>query len=348
MTNNILQNPSAQKHSLSSCEALLAKYPLFCLLSANDIHQLALLGKIIDVKKGENITNENDIVDSFYLIVNGTAKVTRTITRVEKTEVMDIATLGPEDSIGLAETGFFSQSGVRTATVTAASPMQIIKFDLNDFHQFLHQPGIAYPGLKAIGGKILIMSFIEKVQIFSNLSKDKIRYLAEKIKKISVPTGTTLYEQGDHANECYFILQGKIALTRLDQNQIELTLSILESPSIFGENEFLHDEKRNTNAIAQTNCQLLILNREHINIDGFKQSLTQSLDILRMQKIKPTKVQQVTVSRQKTLDGGQAILLTNPNKKNRSRSFLARLCHLELDQWDKHLTKYPQQSKSCL
>lgn len=264
------------KLSIQEREAVISKYSLFCLLTANDINKLALLAKEVTINTGEIITKEGAIVDSFYLIIDGSAKVTRTLKRVEKTEVMQIATLGPLDAIGLAETGFFSQSGVRTATVTTLTPMFLLKINLHDFHQFLHQPGVTYPGLRNVGERILIMSFLEKIQIFRNLPNQTLRALADKVEKITVEKGSTIFITGDLGNECYFILKGIIAITMFEHNHIEQTVATLEPPSIFGDKEFLHGDKRTTSANAETNCELLMLNRKKINMRGLQQNLMET------------------------------------------------------------------------
>src|SRR6185437_7831775 len=94
--------------SIKMRESFIAHYPLFCLLNPNDIHDLALLAKEVSFAAETIIIHEGDLVDAVYLIMSGTAKVTRSITTVGKTEIIPIAHLTKGDAIGLTQTGFFS------------------------------------------------------------------------------------------------------------------------------------------------------------------------------------------------------------------------------------------------
>jgi CRP-like cAMP-binding protein len=93
------------------------------------------------VSNGQIIVTQGDTVDSVYFIVDGNADV-RNVTIQNNTPVFEsLATLGPGQSIGLSETGFYSLSGIRTATVVAETEMLLFRLSVAAFNGF----ALAYP-----------------------------------------------------------------------------------------------------------------------------------------------------------------------------------------------------------
>lgn len=245
--------------SFNQRETVIAKYPLFYLLNHKDIHELAKTSKEINIDEGATITKEGDIVDSVYLILSGEAKVTRIISSDENKKAVELATLTNGDAIGLANTGFFSPIGVRTATVSAMTPMVLLAFDLEGFQKFLQRPGVTYPALKNTGDKMLLMNFIQQSHLFQHFSIPKIQWLAKRVKKVLKREGTILYKKGDVADEFYFIVYGSVSLTA-DYAKGKST-TLYESYSIFGEKEFTDNTLRTNTARVEKDCELFMLER---------------------------------------------------------------------------------------
>ena len=108
----------------------------FAELTPEEIEGLASLLVEKHFSAGQLIVTEGDPVDSVYLIVEGTADV-RIITDTNNPDVLNsVATLGPGQSIGLNDTGFYSLSGKRTATVIAITDMVLLYLSLPEFHGF--------------------------------------------------------------------------------------------------------------------------------------------------------------------------------------------------------------------
>jgi CRP-like cAMP-binding protein len=93
----------------------LRSAPLFAGLGKNERKALATRTDRIDVPEGKKLASEGDFAYEFFVILEGTAEVTRAGEHV--------ADLGPGE--------FFGEIGVlasehRMATVTATSPMELI------------------------------------------------------------------------------------------------------------------------------------------------------------------------------------------------------------------------------
>lgn len=115
---------------------LIKKQPLFSNLTDKEIEELASLLSEQNIISGETIVKEGDAVDSVYLIANGTADVRATSYKDNKPVVSSVAILSTGDSIGLNETGFYSISGKRTASVIAMTDMTLYRLSVAAFHGF--------------------------------------------------------------------------------------------------------------------------------------------------------------------------------------------------------------------
>lgn len=113
------------------------KQTCFAKLTPQETEVLATLLKEKHIPAGTTIVNEGEYVDSVYLIVSGKADVRNVRINEDKTtQIQSIATLGKDDAIGLNEYGFYSISGVRTATVVALTDMVVLSLSVAAFHGF--------------------------------------------------------------------------------------------------------------------------------------------------------------------------------------------------------------------
>ncbi|OGT38027.1 MAG: hypothetical protein A3F11_03400 [Gammaproteobacteria bacterium RIFCSPHIGHO2_12_FULL_37_14] len=116
--------------------SLIKKQACFSQLTDQEIEELASLFIEKHIPTGETIVTQGDSVDSVYLIVSGSADVRLLSIKDNAIHSESVATLGPERAIGLNETGFYSLSGLRTATVIALSDMTLLRLSVAAFHGF--------------------------------------------------------------------------------------------------------------------------------------------------------------------------------------------------------------------
>jgi CRP-like cAMP-binding protein len=117
-------------------KALITKQVCFNKLEPNETEILASLMVEKRFAAGDTIIKEGDPVDSFYLIANGTAEVRHITYENRQPHIEYVATLKDGDAIGLSESGFFSLSSKRTATVVAISDMLTLYLSIPEFHGF--------------------------------------------------------------------------------------------------------------------------------------------------------------------------------------------------------------------
>lgn len=116
--------------------ALTRKQGAFAPLTDAEIEGLSQLLVEKKFRAGEEIVREGDRVDSVYLIVEGNADVRHITVQNGSLHVESLATLQPGDSIGLSDSGFYSLSGLRTATVVANNDMVTLRLSIPQFHGF--------------------------------------------------------------------------------------------------------------------------------------------------------------------------------------------------------------------
>src|SRR3990167_7384246 len=89
-----------------SCCQYISKLPLFSHLGEKDIRALAKMSVEVQYKTGITITEENDFIDCFFIILAGKVEITKKIASEGTIKDIIITVLGEFESIGLTNSGF--------------------------------------------------------------------------------------------------------------------------------------------------------------------------------------------------------------------------------------------------
>jgi CRP-like cAMP-binding protein len=127
-------------------KALIKKQAFFSQFTNEEIDMLASLFVEKRAAAGSIIVTEGDAVDSVYLIVKGQVDVQHITMKDRVKQIQSLAKLGEGTSIGLSDTGFYSLSGVRTATVAAVTEVILLRLSLAAFNGFK----LAYPRINEL------------------------------------------------------------------------------------------------------------------------------------------------------------------------------------------------------
>lgn len=117
-------------------KSYIKKQHCFLQLSEKEIEELSSLLVAKQFATGETIVTEGDLVDNVFLIVSGEADVRVAVIKDHVLSYNSVATMKPGAAIGLNETGFYSLSGKRTATVVANTDMVVLQLSVARFHGF--------------------------------------------------------------------------------------------------------------------------------------------------------------------------------------------------------------------
>ena len=123
---------------------LLKRVPLFAGCSKSELRELAKSADELDIREGTVLTREGRSAREFFVLVDGTAQVTR--------DGKKIADLGGGDWFG--EIALITNSP-RTATVTATSPGDVLVITDRRFHSVVEtMPSIALKVLSCVGERL--------------------------------------------------------------------------------------------------------------------------------------------------------------------------------------------------
>src|SRR5687768_10499585 len=102
--------------------ALLGSVPLFARCSRKDLAEIARFVDEIEVEEGRELITEGDVGHEAFIVVDGTASVTRAGT--------EVATIGPGAVFG--EMALIDRAP-RNASVVATSPLRLIVIGKREF-----------------------------------------------------------------------------------------------------------------------------------------------------------------------------------------------------------------------
>jgi len=294
-------------------QQLISAFPCFATLTPAQSEILANLMQEVSYAQHQTIVVENEIVDSIYIIVSGEAEVTREAKLHKKTVQVPVAVLHQGEGIGLMDTGFYSSTGKRTATVTAVTDLLTLKLDVKELYGFLkhHQLELAMVGASQ---QMLRMRFIKQSLPFAKLSHERLRWLAERVEEMTLPAGAYLFHQGDQGDHCYLIHSGQIEITTKDEQGQERQLALLKPPALFGEATLITHSPRNATARAVNDSELLVLKHEQLSelMESEEKVATMFMNLM-VDRSRPLQNPRVSVHQRNTADGQVLTILKNPD-----------------------------------
>jgi CRP-like cAMP-binding protein len=110
-------------------------------------------------------------------------------------------------------------------------------------------------------------TYEEKKQIFQShplfgkLSASEIDTLLAYARVERYPAGREIYAKGSPGQSMLAVLRGTVKMTSVSPEGKEIVFNILHPGEIFGEIESLDGEQRFADAVAMTDCELLVLHR---------------------------------------------------------------------------------------
>jgi CRP/FNR family transcriptional regulator, cyclic AMP receptor protein len=123
---------------------LLKRVPLFSECSKSELREIAKTADELDIRQGTVLTREGRTAKEFFVLVDGTAEVTKAGKK--------IADLGAGDWFG--EIALITNSP-RTATVTATSPGDVLVITDRRFRSVVEtMPSIALKVLSTVGERL--------------------------------------------------------------------------------------------------------------------------------------------------------------------------------------------------
>lgn len=294
--------------------ALIKAQACFSMLSKDEARELALCMKEKVYRAKEIIVAEHEWVDSVYIIAAGRAEVAHEGEDNKKKIVqIPISTIHPGESIGLNDTGFFSTTGKRTATVTALSDVLALSLSIQDLHTFFERYPHIQSAMYSSAELMLRIKVIKQSLPFHKLSHARLMKLANQVEELCVPAGKDIFTQGEEGDCCYLIRSGQVEIVSTDEQGNEQRLALLSSPTLFGEATLITRSPRNATARALENCDLFMLRHSHLSeLIETEENVADMFMTLMMDRSKPLQNPRITAHHRNTADGESIVILKNP------------------------------------
>ena len=106
------------------------------------------------------------------------------------------------------------------------------------------------------------IELLQSVALFWDLSEAELGYISEKMIARHYDSGKFIFLEDSEGEQCFFVVQGSVKVTRLSKDGREVILAMLNEGEFFGEMALLDGESRSANVIALEETEVLTLNRE--------------------------------------------------------------------------------------
>ena len=101
---------------------------------------------------------------------------------------------------------------------------------------------------------------IASAKFFDALKPEQLRLLAFGAERLRFNAGRTIYREGDRADCGFVVASGKISLFKIIDNE-QQTVKSVSTGNILGEMALLTQTNRLTGAIAESDCEVIRINR---------------------------------------------------------------------------------------
>jgi CRP/FNR family transcriptional regulator, cyclic AMP receptor protein len=106
--------------------------------------------------------------------------------------------------------------------------------------------------------KLLVL---RKHPVFCELEPEALDQLGRYAKHVTLKRGTTIFSKGDPGNSLYAVISGTVKMSISAPDGRSAILNLIGPGEIFGEIAVLDGRDRTADAIANTNCEMLVIDR---------------------------------------------------------------------------------------
>ena len=158
-------------------------------------------------------------------------------------------------------------------------------------------------------------TFLSKVPLFANLSRDDLSRLCETVDEVKLSQGDLLFTQGSTGDKAYVVKDGEVEILKHSQGR-DVLLAVRKSGEVIGEMSLLQEAPRSASVKARTESTLLAISHENLdrmidNSPSASRALLHTI-VARLQSTEVMLRQSEKVAQLGTLTAGVAHELNNP------------------------------------
>src|SRR5882724_3292012 len=106
------------------------------------------------------------------------------------------------------------------------------------------------------------LAFLQAHPLFGAFGPEQIRRLFGYAATRKVARGTTIFAKGDDGNALFSVRVGSVKIAIPSSDGREAVVAVVHEGAIFGEIALLDGQPRTADAVAMTDCELIVINRE--------------------------------------------------------------------------------------
>ncbi len=106
------------------------------------------------------------------------------------------------------------------------------------------------------------IELLQSVSLFWDLSDNQLGYIANQMIPKKYSQGEYFFLEDSEGEQCFFVINGSVKVTRLSKEGREVILAILNEGEFFGEMSLLDGDSRSANVIALEDTKVFTLNRQ--------------------------------------------------------------------------------------
>jgi predicted acylesterase/phospholipase RssA/CRP-like cAMP-binding protein len=266
---------------------ILSKAPAFADLSSATRQRIASLLREQSLAAGQVLEREGDPGNALFLVIEGSIGITQRNNDLGATTYL--GSRGPGEVAGELE---LLTGQPRAATMTAEEATVVAGLSHADFEllsrEFPHEIETLVAWMWGELRSYQIKAAISDSPLFKNLSAEAKSELEHSLDWTVLPSGATLFLEGDSGDAMYLILNGRIQLFRRksdgeDRREIfdplcQQLLAELGKGDTLGEMALLTHEPRSATAYALRDTHLAFLHRSSFDrlIAAYPQEMLQS------------------------------------------------------------------------
>src|SRR6266581_7591617 len=105
------------------------------------------------------------------------------------------------------------------------------------------------------------LAMLRKHPIFCDLESEAFVQLCRYAKHTTLKRGATLFSKGDPGNSLYAVISGTVKMSISSPDGRNAILNLVGPGEVFGEIALLDARARSADAIANSNCELFVIDR---------------------------------------------------------------------------------------
>lgn len=229
-----------------------------------------VLGAMVGVSKkaGETIIQEGDDGDNLYVVEKGVLNCTKVFKG--NTEPTFLKEYNPGDAFGELALLY---NAPRAATITVKSDAELWALDRRTFNFIVKD--------SASKKRDKYEEFLKEVSILKNMEAYERNKLADAIKEQWYKKGEYVINEGSQGDIFFLIMSGKAVATKtLTPGHPATQVATYKEGDYFGERALLKNEPRAANIIAESELQVILLDRKSFRrlLGPIEQILQRNMD----------------------------------------------------------------------